>query len=239
MKYLLLILAISTCRGDAAKKDEARKTKFINLQEPFLNSVPDSMKKYIAYFDTVYLDDQKYRSYLDPYLMRKHPEQKKLDSINLIKIKSFLNKYGYPSCFFVGIKVQTTINLVIQHAPVAFQEEMLPYVAKAFFEGKVPGGPLAMLEDRINYYKKRPQYYGTQIMALGKDLKVYPLRNLDSVNLYRKQIGFYQTLEEYIMAFFKMKFSVEDYKSYEPALIKTYNVQMDSQSVHIPIPINQ
>ena len=62
---------------------------------------------------------------------------------------------------------------------------------------------LALTEDRNLMYKGVEQVYGTQIkgQANKKGEWIYylwPIKSIDSINIWRKEVGFEQTLEEYL-----------------------------------------
>jgi hypothetical protein len=63
--------------------------------EPFLKTMPDSMKDWVSIFRKVWADDQRYRMRNNmEYLQLHGPEQKRLDSINLAIVDSFFARYN-------------------------------------------------------------------------------------------------------------------------------------------------
>lgn len=84
----------------------------------------------------------------------------------------------------------------------------------------------AMLEDKIAFQQKRSQIFGTQIIVTGKKNKadVWPLINPDSVDIRRKSISMYETMEMYL-ARFDIKWDIEKYKKELPKLKEKYGIK--------------
>lgn len=124
---------------------------------------------------------------------------RKFDSINLIEIESIISKYGYPSKNEVG-DTNKAIFYVIQHSNKI--DKYLPLFRKASENGDLKKTALAMMEDRNLMEKGLPQIYGTQVHGRPNKKGVYvyivwPIKNPDSVNIRRKEIGFTETVEKY------------------------------------------
>jgi hypothetical protein len=113
----------------------------------------------IQQLDTIYRQDQKYRIMMDS-VGKKHGFESKeaqhlwremaaVDSINLIKVKTILNRYGWLGAQEVGQQANNTLFLVIQHADFASQVEYLPLMREALKQGKAEANQLALLEDRV------------------------------------------------------------------------------------------
>lgn len=186
-------------------------------------------KPLVAKLDSIYNDDQSYRIKAQE-LQKKHgsnsEEFKALwktvhikDSINLIKVTTILDKYGWLGSEEVGSQGNTTLFLVIQHADLKTQEKYLPMMREAVKNGKAYGSSLALLEDRIEIRNGRKQIYGSQI-GMTEDNKYYvsPLLDPDNVNKRRASVGL-GTLEEYVKNW-GIKWDVEQYKKDLPHLIE-------------------
>ena len=113
------------------------------------------------------------------------------DSIDLIKIDSIYNIYGWPDPELVSKKGCQTFYLVIQHSALSVQEKYLPLMQKAVAEGKAEMKNCAYLEDRVLMGNKKPQKYGSQFAVMNKTGKryLYPLQDKDNVNKLREEIG--------------------------------------------------
>lgn len=108
----------------------------------------------------IYADDQMYRK--DASLFDLHKvERRKLDSINVVKVKDIIREYGYPSKMLVGDQNSTPF-FVIQHADLKTREMFLPHIKKAVKEHELSKTLLKMLLDRIYLDKYNTQIWGTQ-----------------------------------------------------------------------------
>jgi hypothetical protein len=132
---------------------------------------------------------------------KKYIVVREIDSTNLLEIESIIKDYGYPSKSLVGEPANNTIFYVIQHSKKI--DEYLPLIRKATKNGDIAKASLAMMEDRNLMYKGIEQIYGTQIK--GQTNKkgewiyfLWPIKNADSINIWRKEAGFKQTIEEYV-----------------------------------------
>ncbi len=109
------------------------------------------------------------------------------DSVNLVKVDSLINKYGWLGPDQVGSDGNTTIFAVIQHANLTTQKRYLPLMREAVKEGKAKAKHLALLEDRVALGEGRKQIYGSQLGFPG--YAVLPLENPDSVDIRRASVG--------------------------------------------------
>jgi hypothetical protein len=112
-----------------------------------------------------------------------------LDSINLLKIKEIINKYGYPGKKLVGEQSMTAFY-VIQHANLATREEFLPEIKKAVINKDLSKTALILLLDRIYLDKYNTQIWGTQ-QIWDKSQHKYipaPIDNSEDAQKIRKEI---------------------------------------------------
>jgi hypothetical protein len=187
----------------------------------------DTFKKWVPVWDSMFVNDGKYRkSIIDDTVFFSHrAEQKRLDSINISILRSFLDKYGFPNTYQSGIKGRQTITFVMQHAPLEIQEKYYPMWVDAYKKNNITGYSLALLEDRINMERNRKQYYGTQHKTDGKKDYLYPVVNPDSINVWRKQmLNLFPTIEWEFENYYSKKWNIGDYKVQLPDLIKKFNV---------------
>ena len=183
------------------------------------------MKHWVPIFRKVWADDQRYRMPSNMEYLRVHwPEQKKLDSINLVIVDSFFACYNkWPYKKWAGFLAQNATAMVIQHAPLAKQEHYYSIMKKAYEVGEMWGETLAPLQDRINLHNKRFQLYGSQLYEHPKNVYVlYPVADVDSLDARRKRMGM-MPIEKYL-ALFKVKWDLEDYKKSLPELVKALQV---------------
>lgn len=123
------------------------------------------------------------------------------DSICLYKTIRILEEYGWLGKSRVGVKANQSLWLVIQHADIAIQESYLPLLRESVEMGESEGWHLAFLEDRILMRRNKKQVYGTQTIwdkEIGQ-LRVYPIQDVENVNIRREQIGL-EPIEDYAKA---------------------------------------
>ena len=184
----------------------------------------------VARLDSVYAEDQAYRVQLEEIEKKYGWNSKEVkaqwkiisqkDSINLIKIKAILDRYGWLGPEVVGSQGNTTLFLVIQHSDLATQDKYLPMMRQAVKDGKARASSLALLEDRVAIGKGKRQIYGSQI---GSDQEtqtyyVMALDDPDHVDERRREAGL-GPLAEYV-SHWKIKWDVEQYKKDLPAIEK-------------------
>jgi hypothetical protein len=170
------------------------------------------IKPLVALLDTAYKEDQGDRRNF--YIIQKQfgPQSKEMDSlwkkidyqdsVNLIKVKSIIDKHGWPGPKEVGEQGATTLFLVIQHADSLTQVTYLPKMRKAVKKGKANPQHLALLEDRIRVSQDKKQIYGSQVRknaTTGKN-EFFPIANEADVNKRRASVGL-PPLEEYAKPF--------------------------------------
>lgn len=81
-----------------------------------------------------------------------------------------------------------SIFLIIQHAPLPYQQHYLPLVRKSAEAGELPKRSLAMLEDRIAVREGRPQVYGTQV-NIATGVTLYDVIDPPNLNSRRSSVG--------------------------------------------------
>lgn len=163
-------------------------------------------KSLATQLDSILTEDQKYRQQFvlieNQYGIKSKEKTdlintiKKQDSINIIKIISFLEKYGWLGKDEVGENGNLCLFLVIQHANLQTQEKYLPMMKAAVKKGKASGSNLAFLEDRIALRQGKKQIYGTQLYRDdGGSYYFAPIEDEKNVNKRRKEVGL-GTIEE-------------------------------------------
>jgi hypothetical protein len=158
--------------------------------------------------DSIYVEDQKHRRQIGELEKKFGWESQEMrsllnimrvaDSLNLIKVTSILEKYGWLGADVVGDQGNATLFLVIQHSDQKTQEKYLPMMREAVKNGKAQGSSLALLEDRVALGQGKKQIYGSQIhrdQATGKYF-VAPIEDEPNVNKRRAGVGL-GPLEDY------------------------------------------
>ena len=179
-------------------------------------------KPLVAQLDSIYNEDQKYRLQIEEIEKKYGLESNEMkdhwkiinqkDSINLSKVKSLLDSYGWLGTDIVGRQGNSTLFLVIQHSDQRTQEKYLPMMREAVKNGKATGSSLALLEDRVALGQGKKQIYGSQI-GRNNETKLYyvlPLEDPDNVDKRRAEVGL-QPLAEYVNRW-QIKWNVEQYK---------------------------
>lgn len=179
-------------------------------------------KPLVAQLDSIFTEDQKYRLKIDTVEKEYGWESKEMkflwkvvdekDSVNLIKVKCILDKYGWLGPDIIGERGSQTLFLVIQHSNLPTQVKYLPMMREAVKNRKLSSGNLALLEDRVMLGQGKKQIYGSQI---GRDketgkLYVLPLEDPDNVDKRRANVGL-PPLSNYVNQW-QIKWDVEQYK---------------------------
>lgn len=132
---------------------------------------------------------------------KKFDLMREIDSLNLIEVENIIKKYEYPSKSLVGEPANKVVFYVIQHSDKI--DKYLPLIRTAAKKGDITKTSLALMEDRNLMQKGSEQIYGTQIK--GKANKkgewiyfIWPIKDIDSVDIWRKEAGFKQSLKEYL-----------------------------------------
>jgi hypothetical protein len=166
----------------------------------------------IQKIDSMFKDDQFWRKENDK-VSRKQPSayseetiQKKwaeADSINQIKAKAIVKKYGYPGFSLVG-EWSTDFWAIVDHCDddIAFQEHVLALMKIEVAKNNAGKEEYALLTDRVLVNKKQKQIYGTQVRTNPQTHKAtpFPLKYPKQVNALRKKMGM-EPLEVYLKRF--------------------------------------
>lgn len=158
-------------------------------------------KTLVEILDSIFIEDQTYRLQITEIEKEFGETSKEMqehwnrivvsDSLNLIKVKNILDKFGWLGPDEIGEQGNTTLFLVIQHSDLITQEKYLPMMRNAAKKGKAKNSSLALLEDRVALRKGQRQIYGTQIEK-DADTQLYyvaPLIDPDNVDRRRTEMG--------------------------------------------------
>jgi hypothetical protein len=166
----------------------------------------------IKKIDSMFKDDQFWRKE-DQKLQRNQKsdysaetiQQKwaEADSINEVKAKFIIKKYGFPGYDLVG-ETSNDFWTIVQHCDddIAFQERVLVLLKKEVDKNNASKANYALLTDRILVGKNQKQIYGTQIKRDPKTGKSapFPLKYPKLVDKLRKQMDL-GPLAEYVKQF--------------------------------------
>jgi hypothetical protein len=116
-----------------------------------------------------------------------------LDAANTERMKAIVNQYGWPGPELVGRDGSDAAFLLVQHADLAFQKEMLPLVERAYRTGGLSGESYALLLDRVRVGEGKPQVYGTQAKRFeewkGQEPTLQPIEDEANVDKRRAEVG--------------------------------------------------
>jgi hypothetical protein len=115
----------------------------------------------------------------------------RLDSLNLIKVTSILDKHGWLGPDSIGPRGAQTLFLVIQHSDIKTQEKYIQGLRDAVKRGDGFPDQLALMEDRVALREGKKQIYGSQI---GMDTKtgkayIFPIEDEANVDKRRAAVG--------------------------------------------------
>lgn len=198
-------------------------------------NVPDSFKALLPALDSIFLDDQRYRSAHDNDLYFDNiKNQHALDSINVIKIKRILSKYGWLDVNQIGAR---TVNLlfVLQHCKDADKEYFLPILLDAYRGDRLVSSGLFLFIDRLLMGKREQQLFGTQMIArkgrpMGGMEDMYPLFEPDKVEERWKRYGngFFKYKSYIKAAYNKVDWDATVYQQFKQKSAQQLNISLDS-----------
>jgi hypothetical protein len=126
------------------------------------------------------------------------------DSLNKIKAKQIVNKYGYPGYSLVGEDGSNGFWAIVQHCDndTAFQQRVLKLMGRQVARHNASGENYALLQDRVLVNTGHPQVYGTQVRidTLTHHAKPFPIADSVHVDARRKAVGL-MPLKDYLKLF--------------------------------------
>ena len=177
------------------------------INENKINAEKKLNKPLTAQLDSIFYDNQHYRSMVDAVEHQYGNDSKEVknlwqtirrkDSLNVVKVSTIIDKYGWLGADLVGEQGNSALALVIQHAGLPVQEKYLPVMSDAVKNGKASWEDLAFLMDKIEMKNGRPQIYGTQVLLENGHYIVYPIADEINVN-HRRTVAGLQSLSVYL-----------------------------------------
>jgi Family of unknown function (DUF6624) len=112
------------------------------------------------------------------------------DRADGVTARAIFAKYGLPTFALVGPEAAESFATVIQHQPLAFQEEVLPQMKVASEAGQISAESYAMLLDRVESNSGKPQTYGENFVCApdGKG-GPSPIADPEHVDRRRAEMG--------------------------------------------------
>jgi hypothetical protein len=113
------------------------------------------------------------------------------DSINILTVDNYILKYGFPMNEPLSRNAYYGIYYAIQHADLSRQQQYLDKFKTLADRGIIEMKKYAMMYDRILVRSIGKQKYGEQMQPdLSHNFLEYvSFINIDSVQIYRKQLG--------------------------------------------------
>lgn len=120
-----------------------------------------------------------------------------LDRVHARRVDQIIERHGWPGPALVGEDGTGAAFLIVQHADLEFQKEMLPLIRVAYEKGEISGQSLALLTDRVRVGNGKPQLYGTQANMQDGEITFHPIKDSTHVDERRAELGM-PPLSEYI-----------------------------------------
>lgn len=158
------------------------------------------------FLDSMYFEDQKYRTY-SPYSLNglieeidtvvlpefKFTEQQAIqkDSFNYLALQRYLDKNGFPEIAKVGRRQARAAGyILLHHGDSLVYEKYLPVINDLCTEGEAEWDIFAKMTDKLCITRQMPQVYGTQYVrnATGQPV-LYKIDDIEQVNYRRMRIG--------------------------------------------------
>lgn len=167
-----------------------------------------------ASLDSIFILDQKYRSIInakspiirDSLLLKFNiskdslgtdfwEKQSLIDKSNIAFLDKVIKEYGYPGRSLVGeLSKDSAANIIINSNSIG---EYLDVVKEAAEKNELTYTKAATMEDMYLMSQNKAQIYGTQITFHNEEYIIWPIKDVESVNSYRKDAGFDLTIYEF------------------------------------------
>lgn len=179
--FILIICCIFSCKEKPISQTE--------LIERELNALTTNDLKR-AWLEAISAEDQKMRQGQSAEIMLKHGSKSKemriytdsmnaLDELNLLKIESYLKKYGHPKKSELGKRVVEVPWMVIHHANTYDDRERnFGVIYQAFLDGEIDDGALAFYLGRMFQMKNGYRF----------EMKS-PYKGIDEINQLIEKLG--------------------------------------------------
>jgi hypothetical protein len=116
-----------------------------------------------------------------------------IDAENIEWMKEIIRQHGWPGPDLVGEDGTEAAFMLIQHADLGFQKQVLPLARKAYQAHKLSGQTYALLLDRVLVGEGKPQVYGTQAKPIdlwkGHEPVLQPIEDERNVDKRRAEVG--------------------------------------------------
>ena len=108
---------------------------------------------------------------------------------NVLFARSLVEEYGWPIISEHGERADENLWLLVQHANLGLQREVLVILETLFESGETNPRNYAMLYDRVAHRSGQPQRYGSQYSCSNGRWELYETEDLDEVDQRREAMG--------------------------------------------------
>ncbi|MEE9349371.1 MAG: BT_3928 family protein [Flavobacteriaceae bacterium] len=164
--------------------------------------------------DSIFLLDQKYRSIINEenpkireQLMMKFnipkdsidtdfwDKQSKIDITNISFLDKVIQEYGYPGRSLVGELSKDAAASIIMNSNNI--DKYIEQIKSAAEKNEMTFSKAATMEDLYLMNKGEEQLYGTQTSYINDKISFWPIKDIEAINIRRKEAGFELTVQEY------------------------------------------
>jgi hypothetical protein len=120
------------------------------------------------------------------------PKMAEVHRRNAQELESVVKKFGWPGKSVVGEEASNAAWLILQHAigNPKLQRRCLTILREAVAQGQAEPAHAAYLEDRICFFERRPQRYGTQFdWNENGQMSPWLLEDPNKVDEFRRSVG--------------------------------------------------
>ncbi len=164
--WIFLVASLTSCNVEPKSRSRAKKWPNLNI-DSLVHSLTTIEKKEKFLIDIGYIDQDvrnpdrsheilkrnnydknsyEYQEYLDRMAY--------IDSINFIKIKKYLETYGYPVFTLDNHRIGASIRLVCMHQPTYQKQlELFPYLHKAYKDSLITADKFSFLLNNMHRHK--------------------------------------------------------------------------------------
>jgi hypothetical protein len=127
-------------------------------------------------------------------------KQLKLDSININLLDAIISKNGYPGKSLIGELNKDKAWSIIMHSNKV--DKYIEQVKAAAEKNELTYAKAAVMEDLYLMNQGKEQLYGTQTYDFGEETIIWPIKDVEAVNILRRDAGFSLTVYEYAKELF-------------------------------------
>lgn len=120
------------------------------------------------------------------------PRMAEVHQRNAQQLEAIIQQFGWPGKSLVGEEGAAASWFILQHAigSPELQRRCLPIVQEAVVRGEAEPAHMAYLQDRICFYERRPQRYGTQFdWDEHGQMSPWTLQDPERVEEHRRTVG--------------------------------------------------